>query len=98
MGYMEFSALSLFTFVPMRQDPPLSLEPAAVRIFLYSATTVGLQVCMQSPEFFLLRSVCLFIFTWMLGIYMQTLLLMQCMFLPAEAEAKAISPLPAEEN
>lgn len=48
MGYMEFSALSLFTFVPMRQDPPLSLEPAAVRIFLYSPTTVGLQVYMQS--------------------------------------------------
>lgn len=44
------------------------------------------------------RSACLLVFTWMLGIYMQILLLMQCMFLLAVAEANAVSPLAAEEN
>lgn len=98
MGYMEFSALSLFTFTPMRQDLSLSLEPAAVGIFLYYPLQWGCRYTCSHPSFSCCRSVCLFVFTWMLGIYMQTLLLMWCMFLPAEAEAKAVSLLPAEEN
>lgn len=96
-GFLLYHSSPLLLHETRSHTEPGASSPRNLPVFtLYSGGVAGIHavtlVCCCCC------SVCLFAFTWMLGIYKQALLLMQCMFLPAVAEAKAISPLPAEEN